>query len=273
MTSDEKEKLKEEKREARKKKWLNALWRVKSAAENALFPEDITCDICGEELTADTRYRLCAECMFKIPFTGEHICLSCGVSMSDEADYCIRCENSDFKFALNRAPMIYDGEAKSLIYAMKFGGKRYLAATIGAMMVDEFIKRRMSADIAVYVPMTGTEEKKRGFNQSELLAREVADRLNMPLLPALVKIKETSAQKQLTGKEREDNLDGAFVCTFNQVKGRRMLLIDDVFTTGATANACSKALLKAGAKDVRVLTAAVTKKKVPVESNNGETVI
>ncbi|MDE6302861.1 MAG: ComF family protein [Clostridia bacterium] len=273
MTSDDKDKLKKEKREVCKKKIRDAIWRTKCFFEDALFPDDITCDICGEELTAYTRYKLCAECAFKIPFTGEHICLSCGVSMSDEADYCLRCENSDFKFMLNRAPMIYDGEAKSLIYAMKFGGKRYLAKTIGAMMADEFIKRKMSADIVMYVPMTEAEEKSRGFNQSELLAREVADRLNMPLLPALVKVKETSAQKHLTGKEREDNLDGAFVCTFNQVKGRRMLLIDDVFTTGATANACTKALLKAGAKDVRVLTAAVTKKKVPVESNDGETTI
>ena len=263
----------DEKRKARKEKMLRAFSRVKSAFEDALFPMDATCDLCGEELTADTRYRLCADCAARLPMTGEHICLSCGVTLTDEADYCIRCENSDYKFKLNRAPMAYDGAAKDIVYAMKFGGKRYIAATLGAMMADEFIKRRMAADIAVFVPMTADEENRRGYNQSELLAREVADRLKLPLLPALVKVKDTAAQKKLSGKEREDNLDGAFSCVYNQVKGRRILLIDDVFTTGATANACTKALMKAGAREVCVLTAAVTRKKIAVESADGTAAI
>lgn len=262
----------DEKRRARKERFKATAWRVKNAVERALFPRDVTCDICGEELTASTRYALCAECISKMPFTGEHICLNCGVPITDEADYCLRCENQKTDFVLNRSPLVYDGEAKSLIHAMKFGGKRYIAETLGAMMSDEFLKRNMAADIAVFVPMTESEERKRGFNQSELLARDVAKRLNLPLLPALVKVKETPAQKELSGKERAENLEGAFVCIYGQVKGRKLLLIDDVFTTGATANACTHALLKAGAREVRVLTAAVTKKKLPVEGEDGSNI-
>lgn len=80
-----------------------------------------------------------------------------------------------------------------------------------------------------------------------------------------MKIKDTSAQKELHGKERAKNLEGAFACAFEQVKGRRLLLVDDIFTTGATANECAKVLLKAGAREVNVLTSAVTTLKIPME--------
>lgn len=265
MNSEDKNE-REEKRKAFKKKAGLKVWKFFNSLRLALFPENITCDLCGDELTADTRYNLCAECTSKLPTVGEHVCLVCGVPLSDESDFCMRCINTDREFLLNHAPLVYEGEAQKLIHTLKFGKKKYIAKTLGAMMADEFIKRKMSAEIAVFVPMTEWEEKQRGFNQSELLAREVADRLGLPLLPALVKTKDTSAQKQLTRKEREENLKGAFACVYGEVKHRSILLIDDVFTTGATANACAHVLSKAGAREVSVLTAAVTEKKLTFES-------
>lgn len=259
-----------QKREERKKKFENGVWRVLNSLKRAIFPENVTCDFCGEELVANTRYNLCAECMSHLPRTGEHICLSCGVPLSDEADFCIRCENSDSDFAFNRAPLVYEGEAKDAILALKFANKKYLAKTFGAMMSDEYLRRGINAEIAVFVPMTEAEEKSRGFNQSELLAREVADRLSLPLLPALVKTKDTSSQKRLSADERAENLEGAFKCVFGEVKNRRILLIDDVFTTGATANSCAHALLKGGAREVFVLTCAVTPKKIAFEVADGD---
>ncbi len=247
----------------------NAVWKVKNAFFGALFPRSVTCDVCGEEMSVKSRYCLCGECMSKLEVTGDHVCLACGVPMSDEADYCMRCQNVKSEFVRNRSPLVYDGTARDIIHRLKFGGKKYLAETLGAFMSDEYLKSRMECDIAVYVPMTEAEEKKRGFNQSELLAREVGARLNIPVLPALVKTRETATQKLLSGKERAQNLKGAFACVFEEVKGRRILLIDDVFTTGATASACAAALLKGGARDVSVLTAAVTKLKIPVESEDG----
>ncbi len=250
-----------------------ALGKAARAFRDALFPPDITCDVCGEELTAQTRYRLCAECTEQLPRVGEHVCLVCGAPITDEADYCIRCQYEESAFLKNRSPLVYDGKARELIHKFKFGGKKYIAQTLGAMMADEYLKRGMHAEIAAIVPMTHAEEKSRGYNQSELLANEIADRLKLPLLPALVKTKDTASQKKLTGKERAQNLKDAFTCTYIQVKGRKVLLIDDVFTTGATANACAEALIKAGAREVCVLTAAVTKRKIPVESNDGKTAI
>ncbi|MDE7372908.1 MAG: ComF family protein [Clostridia bacterium] len=269
MNSEDKNE-REEKRKALKEKAGLKVWKFFNALRLALFPSDITCDLCGDELTADTRYNLCAKCTSKLPTVGEHICLVCGVPLSDESDFCIRCKNQDREFSMNRAPLVYEGDSQKLILALKFGKKKYIAKTLGAMMTDEFIKRKMSAEIITYVPMTEWEEKQRGFNQSELLAREVADRLGLPLLPALVKTKDTSAQKQLTRKEREENLKGAFACVFKEVKYRSILLVDDVFTTGATANACAHVLSEAGARDVFVLTAAVTKRKINFETADND---
>lgn len=239
--------------------------------KDALYPLNVTCDVCGEELTAQTRYRLCASCTENMPFVKGHRCVYCGVPILDEADYCNRCQTSKSAFIKNRSPLVYEGEARRMIYALKFGKKKYIAQTLGALMADEFLKSDMQADIIAFVPMTQSEEKKRGLNQSELLAYEVGRRLNIPVLPALVKTKDTSAQKELKGKDRAKNLEGAFACVFDEVKNRNMLLIDDIFTTGATANACSEALLKAKARQVCVLTAAVTKLKIPVESKDGTT--
>ncbi len=233
--------------------------------DSALFPLDCTCDVCGEELVDDTRYRLCSECIEKLPFVKGHICLNCGVPLKDESDYCNRCQNQKSEFVKNRSPLAYDGEVKKLIYKLKFGKKTYIAQTLGALMADKFLECGMDSEIIVFVPMTNEEVKKRGFNQAELLAYEVGKRLNIAVLPALVKVKDTSQQKELKGKDRATNLDGAFACAFEQVKGRKILLIDDIFTTGATANECAKTLLKAKARQVCVLTAAVTQLKIPNE--------
>ncbi len=263
--SEDKKGIRKQKRLARKKKASEFLKKCLAAFKDALYPMNCTCDVCGEELVADTRYRLCSECVEKLPFVGEHRCLSCGMPLKDESDYCNRCQYEKFAFVKNRSPLTYEGETKKMIYALKFGRKKYIAQTLGALMADEFLKSGMQADIIVFVPMTQKEEKKRGFNQSALLAYEVGGRLNIPVLPALVKIKDTSAQKELHGKERAINLEGAFSCAFEQVKNRRLLLIDDIFTTGATANECAKVLLKAGAREVNVLTSAVTTLKIPME--------
>lgn len=241
---------------------LSALKAISTVTCDALYPQDITCDVCGGELIAESRYRLCSACAEKMPFIDGKICLVCGGPVHNEADYCVRCQNTESVFKLNRSPLVYDKDAKALILALKFGKKQYIAKTLGAMMSDRFISEHMNAEIIVPVPMSTNELKKRGFNQAELLANEVGKRLGLPVLPALIKNRDTASQKQLTREERTENLKDAFSVVFKEVRDRRILLVDDVFTTGATANECAKALLKARCKDVSVLTAAVTAQRI-----------
>lgn len=198
----DKKQQKREKRNARLAKIKALFKRMLDAFDGALYPLDITCDACGNELVEDTRYRLCSECMEKLPFAKGHICLNCGVPLEDESDYCNRCQNQKSSFVKNRSPLVYDGEVKRLIYKLKFGKKTYIAQTLGALMADKYLECGMDAEIITFVPMTESEVKKRGFNQAELLANEVGKRLDVPVLPALVKIKSTSEQKQLKGKDR-----------------------------------------------------------------------
>ena len=244
------------------------LKRCGAACVDALYPEEITCDVCLAELRMRGRYRVCAKCLDELPYVGDKICLNCGTPLSDESDYCNRCQNNESSFKLCRAPFEYRDLAMKMIYDLKFGGKKYVAETLAAFMTDTFLKEGMNAEIVCFVPMTDKEVKKRGFNQSELLAREISARLNMPLLPALIKRKDTSEQKALNARDRAKNLEGAYECVLSQVKKRNILLVDDIFTTGATSNECAKALLKAGAREVSVLTAAVTKQKMSFEQDD-----
>lgn len=246
------------------------LLRVVKAAfgglRDAVYPERVTCDICEAELVGDTRYALCAECTEGMPFVEGHICLGCGVPMSDEAEYCLRCQHRSGAVRQNRSPLVYKGLARQAVQMLKFGGRLYLAKTLGAMMCDAHLKSGEEAEILVPVPMTESEMKRRGFNQAELLAREVGRRLNIPVLPALVKTRETAPQKELTGKEREENLKGCFAVAYGKyIAGRKIMLIDDVYTTGATADECARTLLGAKARQVGVLTAAVTEYRLPTE--------
>lgn len=226
---------------------------------SAVYPEKVTCDLCGAELTCDTRYSLCAECTAAMPFVRGHACLVCGAPVSDEADYCLRCQARESVFVRNVSPLVYEGKAREAVYALKFGGKKFIAKTLGAMMSDAFLSAGEEGEIIVPVPMSAAEKKKRGFNQSELLAEEIGRRLGIPVLPALIKVRDTRPQKELGGKERAENLKGCFAVAYGDyVAGRKILLVDDVFTTGATANECARTLLKGKARRVSVLTAAVT---------------
>lgn len=137
--------------------------------------------------------------------------------------------------------------------ALKFSGTRRLARPLGQFIECLDIS---GADAVVAVPLTKRGLLERGYNQSMLLAKAVSSKAHAPLLPhAIRKVRETEPQAMLKRDERLRNLRDAFVAD-KSVEGMKLVLVDDVMTTGATANECSKALLKAGAKEVFVVTLA-----------------
>ena len=147
----------------------------------------------------------------------------------------------------------YAGPVKGVVRRLKYGGVRKLAEPMGADMARAYraiLPTR--ADAIVAVPMHRRRLRKRGFNHAELLAREVGARLDLPVIHALRRTRNTRQQARLSRRERLRNLDGAFACD-DSVKGKRILLVDDVCTTGTTAAGCARALLDADAAAVYLL--------------------
>ncbi len=161
-------------------------------------------------------------------------------------------------FARARAACRFDGTARELVHRLKYGDRIDLSLTLGRMMRLAGRELVADADLVVPIPLHRTRLWRRRFNQAAVLARVIARDAGLPLAQAtLARIRPTLRQVGLTRAQRADNLQGAF-CVPDamrpQIEGRRILLIDDVLTTGATANAAARALLRAGAGAVDVLT-------------------
>lgn len=161
-------------------------------------------------------------------------------------------------FARARAVCRFDGAARELVHRLKYGDRVDLSLTLGRMMAQAGRELLAEAEIVAPIPLHRTRLWSRRFNQAAALAGVVARQAGLPLAPALLaRVKRTRQQVGLTRPQRADNLQGAFRvpdAMRPQVEGRRVLLVDDVLTTGATANAAARALLRAGAGAVDVLT-------------------
>jgi ComF family protein len=161
-------------------------------------------------------------------------------------------------FARARAVCRFEGVARELVHRLKYGDRAELALTLGRMMVQAGHELIAEADLVVPVPLHRTRLWSRRFNQAALLAGTVARIAALPHAPAaLARVKHTRRQVGLTRAQRAGNLQGAFRVPDDarpQLEGRRILLVDDVLTTGATANAAARALLRGGARQVDLLT-------------------
>ena len=241
-------------------------WNFKGLEEElrALFANrSYTCDCCGVEVFNYPTERLCVSCEKTLTRNNRNTCPKCGRKLVSEG-VCLSCKKSVPFFKKGISPFVYEGEVSSLINRLK-NGQRHLAWLLG-----EEISGRLKNDeefsqdlLVVCVPATEDKRRKRGYNQAEELAKVVAGKLGLELdLEVLAKRKETIEQKHLTKEERKKNLEGSiFVHKRVKVRDRRILLVDDIMTTGATGNECARVLLSAGAKEVIFVTVASLKEK------------
>jgi ComF family protein len=174
----------------------------------------------------------------------------------DEAGLCGLCRRGMVGFDAAYSFGSYEGALQKLILLFKYGGIHTLAQPLGRLLADAF-PRSERADLIVPVPMHWWRRWRRGFNQAELLASELARRTGLPLRNAVRRKRWTPPQAGLSNSLRRKNVSNSFeTAKPAAVRGLHVLLVDDVFTTGATASACASALKRAGARRVSVLTLA-----------------
>lgn len=231
---------------------------------DAVLPSGISCMCCGREIFDDLGF--CADCLKTVVFNNGKTCKRCGVGIDGEEDYCSNCALDKIYFDKSYAVFSYEGAIQRTILSMKFNGMGRYAKAFAKYLAYLAAKNNLEFDTVTFPPMSANSKRKRRYNQAELLAKyfcSVTD-CDEKYLDAFVKIKETERQERLKREERKKNLNGAFDIQAD-VKGKRVLVIDDVKTTGATLNECARVLKKNGAVSVVGLMVSARKEFIPYE--------
>jgi len=219
-----------------------------------LFPQ--SCPLCNNISTTHKIAPICPECWNNIsPYKGG-LCKRCGRPiLSERARICGDCMKKEPPFTQAGSYGRYEGALEEAIKQLKYHGIKRLASPLSDLLLRMPLP---DVDLIIPVPLHKNRLKERGFNQSALIARAVAKRLHRPLLVnTLIRTRYTIPQVSLTASERERNIRGAFVVEDNRrIHGKDIMLVDDVFTTGATVRECSKVLRRAGARNIYVITLA-----------------
>jgi ComF family protein len=213
----------------------------------------------------------CPDCLKDFAAISLPICECCGIMFKgreDDNHLCGECLMQPKKFRMARAAMAYDHQLMAVIHRFKYAGKTQLARPLGRLILGVYLRhwQNEKVDLILPIPLHPKKMRRRGFNQSYLLidswksiSKPMADELS--LIPVktdvLVRTKATLPQAGLGRQQRLHNIKGAFKVRIpEKVHGKKVLLVDDVYTTGATVNECARMLLKAGAQVVDVLTVA-----------------
>ena len=229
---------------------------------NLVFPP--VCPICQTLLNGKgTDLLVCPTCRTAIKPIQPPYCPRCGLPepFGDGAGYlCGQCLQEKRYFEVHRSSGLYEGALKEAIHTFKYKGVFPLVRLFGDLLQPtlQTLSREYSFDVMIPVPLHFRRLRERGFNQALLLVKELSKRIVIPYEGrVLKKIKDTPVQISLKKRERRKNLIGVFqVKDSKAIIGKSVVLVDDVYTTGTTVNECSRALLKAGAERVAVLTVA-----------------
>lgn len=221
-------------------------------AADLLFPP--RCAFCGEVLAVKDRAEgLCRACREELPFFPADRCPRCG-GKTDTGGFCEACLRP-FAFESACAAFPYE-RVRTAIHLFKYRGGKGFGEGLGRLAA-EYLRQTHTellsgVDVMIPVPLHPKKERRRGFNQTILLCRAVSAETALPLCErGLLRRKDTTPQSLLSPAERKENLRGVFVVNAD-VAGKRVLLVDDIFTSGATCGECARALYRAGAESVRV---------------------
>jgi len=219
------------------------------------------CLFCGAAVGEGAKQAVCPECAGQIQWAASPLCLCCGKvfpSREGEDRLCGSCQKEPPPFSRARAAAIYHGPPAEAIKRFKFNRALAYLPVMQEWLRPLAGEMAAQADLVLPVPLHPRRLQDRGFNQALMLAQGLAD---LPVeRDLLIRVRHTRPQVELNPQERRENVKGAFaVSRPERLKGKRVLLVDDLFTTGATARECARALRKAGARQVEIITVARTK--------------
>ena len=234
---------------------------------NFLLPP--TCHICKLPIKEYNNPYICRFCWEKIKFIEEPVCPCCGmpfksnVTLIKSPDFlCGECREKKRYFTKTIAVGVYEGTLSEAIHIFKYQKKQTMVKHLNAMITDALLQRLADSDMIIPVPLHKRRLNERGFNQSLLIAHYLSKRLCIPIsIDGLQRVRWTRPQIELSKDERLKNVRGAFAMgaglkPVHTIKEKKIVLVDDVYTTGATVNECAKVLKKAGASEVVVFTIA-----------------
>lgn len=227
--------------------------KITEKIAETLFPSNIYCICCGNIIDDTRPYALCDICVEKFHWVGKKTCVKCGKLLEDDCRYelCYDCMNTEHSFDKGFTCVQYGLHERAVMMDYKYKGRSYIGKKLGDMMYDRLQLEDIDFDMIVPVPIHAKKEAERGFNQAQVMADRLAKLSGKPChTKLLLRKKKTVPMRDLSVSERMENVEDAFGIQKGggeMLKGKRVLLIDDIYTTGSTMDSCSRVLREEGA--------------------------
>ncbi|MDD6920556.1 MAG: ComF family protein [Eubacteriales bacterium] len=245
---------------------------------NLIYPKDDYCICCDSFINSESKYHICDSCIRKLQWINNVLCEKCGKMLDDEITgeiLCYDCQENMRSFDKAYTCTRYGLYERILISRFKEHKKSYIAESLATIMYDRICLEYSSSDstkkaydVVIPIPIHKNKYKKRGFNQSENIAKVLAEKLGVLYDKNLLKREiETRSMKSLSSEERKRNIKNAFIIeTYNKnlIKYNKVLLVDDIYTTGATLNEASRVLKEAGVREVYAITFSAGANRIPI---------
>lgn len=227
-------------------KALKKIWRQ---LLSVFYPT--RCPVC-DGIVGEADESICLGCLIKLKYLEPPWCMHCGKKVPVGEELCPQCRERHQSFTRGRVLYEYDSVALS-IYRFKYGNRREYGRFFGEQLAEYLggYLREIAPDALVPIPLHRARKAARGYNQAEVLAKVLGESLGIEVATGLLRrVKNTVPQKKLNYQERQNNLKKAFIISSNDVKLERVVLIDDIYTTGTTINEAASVLREAGVKEV-----------------------